>query len=662
MADEREFSGTTLANGLKCIFVSDPRMHKFAVQLDIGGGCANDPVGLGGLAKICLHMTLRGSARFPGVDNLLKFALDNDITHRCGALISHSYIAAELPHSVFDEYLDRLSDMVSNPEFTQKGLDFCKLRYGKLYHSAMVDVTYRVNQVKNYLLCGQLDQASFLFQKPDLLLWLRQYFGLHYRPSNMVIYTVANLPIESMKERVHHYFGEMVNKDDRNPSIEASLTSNDHFYKTLQVQGHALLAKTYIKTEEKQLSLAFPLASNMKTSSPLYICYFLNMSQPKSLQHKLKSERLISYITSEHKTQSRDLQMLEIKLSLTKKGFDSFQIVLSYVFGYLEVLKHMQPSGDYFQQARVYFQCKRRLDSSIGIMDRYSCELLMGSKISDLRDAEIPRVFDSKGIRKVFECLTIPNCLIVVVSDQYVDTPLLKGSEYFLQFSTEKFFTLPRYDGLAKPQVDSLVVSSHLPVVADSELHVICERPVVYKMSTAGEVYSMLNIGITSLEFVKLPVLVQKLYAEMVNYKLWLETTKDICEVSIKVAENGLNIDVKSVPHSLSPLIRLLVKYLSSPIGSEHENHLMTRKNEEIKVIRSRLAGEQEIEYNPEYASPSHCNIDLETQFKPLENVQSMDDLPTNIEGDLVLVFSGNVTKTLSLEVISTLSILQIFK
>lgn len=170
MADEREFSGTTLANGLKCVFVSDPRMHKFAVQLDIGGGCASDPVGLGGLAKICLHTTLRGSARFPGVDNLLKFALENDITHRCGALISHSYIAAEFPHSAFDEYLDRLSDMVSNPEFAQKGLDFCKLRYGKLYHSAMVDVTYRVNQVKNYLLCGQLDQASFLFEKPDLLL------------------------------------------------------------------------------------------------------------------------------------------------------------------------------------------------------------------------------------------------------------------------------------------------------------------------------------------------------------------------------------------------------------------------------------------------------------------------------------------------------------
>lgn len=430
-------------------------------------------------------------------------------------------------------------------------------------------------------------------------------------------------------------------------------------FTTLQPQGHALLAKTYIKTDEKQLSLAFPLASNMKTSSPLYVCYFLNISQPKSLQHKLKSEGLISYIISEHKTQSRDIQMLEIKISLTEKGFDSFQIVLSYIFGYLEILEHMQPSGDYFQQARVYFQCQRRLDSCIGILDRYSCKLLMGSKISDLRDAEIPRVFDPEGIQKVFECLTISNCLIVVLSDQYVDTPLLKGSEYFLQFSTEDIFTPSRYDGLAKPQLDSLIVSSRLPVVTDSELHLICERPVVYQKSTAGEVYSMLNIGLKSPELVKLPVSVQRLYAAMIEYEMWLETTKEICDVSISVAGDGLSIGVKSVPDSLPPLIRLLVKNLSSPIDSEHNNHLMARKSEELRVIRSRLAGNREVENNPDSKDVFHSGIDLDSQLSQLENLQRVNDLPENISGDLVLVFSGNFTKYSSLEVSLILSTLQ---
>lgn len=169
----------------------------------------------------------------------------------------------------------------------------------------------------------------------------------------------------------------------------------------------------------------------------------------------------------------------------------------------------------------------------------------------------------------------------------------------------------------------------------------------------------MLNIGLKSPEFVKLPVSVQRLYATMVNYKTWLETTKDICEVSISVADNGLNINVKSVPESLPPLIHLLFKYLSSPIGSEHNNRLLACKKEEVKAIRSWLAGNWEVTHPPEYENTLHCDIDLKSQFELLGNVQSVNDLPTKIEGGLVLIFSGNTTKPLSLEVISILTNLQ---
>jgi len=654
LADKREFSETTLANGLRCVFVRDPRMQNVAVRLDIGGGYASEPAGLSGLATICLSVVLRGSARFPGVESLLNFITDNSIVRNIVSNCGATEIAVESPHRAFNEVLDRLSDMVGNPELSQEGLEYSKLTYSRIFHPSMVNVNKKVSQVRHYMFWGIISQASFLFEKKDILPVLWQYFDRYYRPSNMVIHTMADLPIETMKERVQHYFGQLVDKSVPRTSLSTLPSFDISFHKTLRVDGLALLAKTYIKSDEKQLSIAFPLPPQMRTSSPLYICHFFNTSQRGSVQHKLKSGGLINYVIAEHKTTSGDIQHLEIKLSLTKKGSDSIQVILNYIFGYVEILKQMQPSWEYFHQAKSYFQCLRRLDSHLIVLERIYCELLIGSDVSDLRDAEVPRTFNPDDIHKVLECLTLQNCFIVVVSDQYTDAPLIEGSEYFLQLFIENIRASPRFDGLAEPQLDPLIGSSRLPLVANSDMHLICERPVVYQQSTAGEIYSTLKIGLKSLQLEELPITVQRLYATMLNYKLWLETTKDICEVNVSIADNVLSIDVKSVPGSLLPLTRLLVKYLSSPIGSEYNNYFMTRKFEEEVAMHSRLS-----ETRKTGLDLADMFSDLMTQLKRLKSIQAVDDLPGKVEGDLVLVFSGNATESSSLQVMSILSILQ---
>lgn len=128
MADEREFSETELDNGMRCVFVSDPHMHDVAVRLDIGGGIESDPADLSGLAFLCVFAVFGGSLHFPAADSSRKFADDNDIECRFHVLNSFAYIDAILPHRAFDEYLDRLSDMVSYPEFSPESLKYSKQR------------------------------------------------------------------------------------------------------------------------------------------------------------------------------------------------------------------------------------------------------------------------------------------------------------------------------------------------------------------------------------------------------------------------------------------------------------------------------------------------------------------------------------------------------
>jgi len=188
LADEREFGETTLANGLKCVFVRDPRMYNVSVQLEIGGGSESDPAGLSGLATICASVVLRGSARFPGIGSLLEFISDNNILYSFKIKDATTRIAAELPTKAFDEYLDRLSDMISNPEFSQEALECSKLKYGMMFYPLLTTVEYRVTHAIYYMHGGIIDQGSSLFGKKIFflaaailrpLLSSLKYGGLH---------------------------------------------------------------------------------------------------------------------------------------------------------------------------------------------------------------------------------------------------------------------------------------------------------------------------------------------------------------------------------------------------------------------------------------------------------------------------------------------------
>jgi len=551
-----------------------------------------------------------------------------------------------------------MSDIIDSPELCEEGLEFAKLRFANLHHELMTSTSFKSRSVEDFIYFDKNYKSSSLFSRKDLLFRVREYFERFYCPTNMTLYIMGDLSIDTMRMFIRQYFEQITRKN-------AYTVSQTQFYgiksnhRTLRVDGHAILAKSFTKTNEKWFSVSFQLPMKMNTSSPQYVGYLFNSSQPGSAQYKLKLEGLINQICAEHRTISTEIQDLLIEISLTDKGSGSIRYILSYLFGYLEILKKMRPSFELYCQAREYYKSSHRLDSHFTTLSRCRCELLLGSQLNDLSEAEIPRIFDPAAIEKTLKCLTLQNCIIIVVSDKYANTPVKVDSEFNLQFSLESFAIKPRFDGLAKPQSDPLIVSSILPDISNGDLALICERPLAYQTSTAGHIYTMLNIGLKSQQFAGFTYAIKRLYAAMLNFKIWLETMKNICDVRISLADMGLNIEVKCIPFSLTPVTRLLLKTLSNPIENKFSNHLMFLKRRDTELIRSWLSGYRGVEDNSEYEKVFPCDISLENQLQQLEEVQSVDDLPEKIEGDLVLVFSGNATKPLSLEASSILSILQ---
>jgi len=172
---------------------------------------------------------------------------------------------------------------------SQEGLDYSKLRIDRVYYQDVTDVNLKEVQVREYLLFGKKDQRAFLFSRKDLLLQVRDYFGSYYHAKNMTIFMMGGISIESMSELVGHYFERLANKPTI-PRLTLKLSSIDpDFNKTLRVDKHALLAKTFTKTDDKILCLYFQLPPRMNTSSCYYVAYLFNTSSMGSLQQNLNS-------------------------------------------------------------------------------------------------------------------------------------------------------------------------------------------------------------------------------------------------------------------------------------------------------------------------------------------------------------------------------------
>jgi len=320
--------------------------------------------------------------------------------------------------------------------------------------------------------------------------------------------------------------------------------------------------------------------------------------------------------------------------------------------GYIEIIKRMRPNIFIYNQARDHFKSVRVMDNCFEILDRFACELALGSQVGDLYLAEVPRVFDATAINNIARSLSLDNCVILAVSEDYSNTKVRVETDFFLQYSIENFFVEPLFDGLSQPKLDPLVGNFEHHLVATSGLELISKNPIVYQRSHSGKVYSVLNLAVRSPDFAKFPPPAQRLYASLIAHKFFLIASDYIGKLSIKVVDGDtLDISVKSLPGSLPFIVRWLVENLSEPLGAEFNEKLNDLKNEEKNLVDMWLSGDQQVEFNPRFEEILQGCMDINQQLRELDEIQSINDLPSRVKGSIILLFTGNVERKKSLMV-----------
>jgi len=458
LGDNPGISEAVLPNGLKCICSQDPSMEKTVIQLDIDSGFFQDPVDLSGLADISLSTVFRGSENYPGVEDLRIFVSKNKIEFRAQVYLARTSIATAVPNHALEEYLDRLTDLVSRPILSRQGLDYAEVKHGQAYYANINNDVYRESQLLQYLQYGISHQTTLLFKRKDLLTCIREFVSCFYCPSKMTVYIMGNAPIVDLKALIYNHFGKMSQRNHLKmpPYLRAPGCDRD-FTNTLRVRGQAVFARMFIRSDKKKLTLSFRLPSNADVSSVLYVASLFHTSQAHSLRDKLESDTLIDHLDVRYRNPTFGCQTLDLHFSVTDKGSRNISIVVGFVLGYVEIIKRMQPNSIIFNQAHDYFKSVRVMNNSFELLEMFACELAMGSKLDDLRLAEVPRVFDAASINDVAHSLTLDNCVIVAMSDEYTDTKVHVETDFFLQYSIENLFAEALFDGLSQPQPYPLV-------------------------------------------------------------------------------------------------------------------------------------------------------------------------------------------------------------
>jgi len=652
LGNDRGFSEAILPNGLRCICVRDPKMENLAVQLDINCGFFQDPVDLSGLADISLNTVFRGSENYPGIDDFRNFARNNEIEFHAHAYLAKSRIAAAVPHHALEEYLDRLTDLMSKPILSAKGLEIAESKHGQAYYADLNNNYYREVHLLRYLHYRVSHQTSLLFKRKDLITRIREFVNFYYCPSKMTVYIMGDALIVDMKALSHKYFQRLSQKIHPKPLSLGLVGCDLNFTDSLRIPGQAVLAKMFTKSKEKRLTLSFRLPPGAKISSIFYIAYLFHTSQAHSLQHKLKFDGLIDQLDVQYRDPTSASQTLNVHLSMTNKGSQSVSIIVGFVMGYIEIIRRMQPNCHLFNQAHIFFKSVRVMDSCFTILNRFASESALGSNLDDPSLAEVPRLFDANSINDITHSLKLNNCVIVATSHDYSDTKVHVETDFFLQYSTASFFTRALFDGLSQPQLDPFVASCKCNSLATSGVELISKNPIVYQRSSSGEFHSVLNVALRSPDFAKFSPPAQRLYASLIAYKFFLVASEYIGKLSIKVVDgDSLDVSVRCLPGSLPHIVRWLVENLSEPLGAEFNEKLNDLKHEEKNLVDMWLSGDQQVEFNPRCEEILQGCMDINQQLRELDEIQSINDLPSRVKGNIVLLFSGNVVKDTSLTV-----------
>lgn len=441
--NNNKYNYLVLENMLEVLFVSNDYVSDCSLSLTVNVGFYNDPKDYQGLAHFLEHMLFMGTQKYPKENYFHEFINKVNGYTNAGTGKEFTTYYFNVLEMYFPEALEIFSHFFISPLLLQSSIDkeinSIESEYNNNY---LVDSTREHALLKEVMDNQQHPFYNFgvgsnnILHKPNIRNELIKFFNQFYSANLMklvVMYNSSNTNNTNIVALVTKYYGQIPNKNYKLPTIN-----------TVPFNSFKSIVTKSLKQDDKLIMYwQLPKIQNYNDYKiGEFLSYLLGNESYNSLYSLFNKQHLIVKLNSEIIEDDSSIQLLSLKIWLTKEGIQSINTIISIINIYINIIKNSIEKNPneiiklYKEQKQINqikFDYMEPLSSSMEISSVLSINMIQYS-IQDVLFGPFKYTWDTNTLNLIkyyVNILNNNNNMIIVKSFSNCNTDDFSQEEYY---------------------------------------------------------------------------------------------------------------------------------------------------------------------------------------------------------------------------------------
>lgn len=529
--DKRSYRSILLPNNLQALLVSDPETDVEAGAVHIKAGHFDDPEDRAGLAHFNEHMLFLGTSKYPNENDFETFVGKNGGNTNAYTDMedtNYYFSVAPLDHDLDDDEEEGGEGDEGDEKVSQAlsgGLDrFAQFFISPLFSEGSVERELRAidsehlnsftsESWRNYQLLKSSCDQSHPFAKfgcgnyntltnggnitgqdavssggSSPVPALKKFWSEKYVAENMKVCVVGRANLDELQKEVETAFADV--RSNGNVQVAKEVDPDIIFQREHNKYGvafgpeHLGLIREYVPlVEARSIKFLFATPPNddpaiVESRPDRVLTHLLGHESPGSLHALLLEEGLINGLSSGVGIASSDFSLCSVTLSLTPKGMEQRDLVLSLFWQYVNLIKtHVFNDDDIIEKyheelrqiSKTHFKFRENGDptdfcsGAAELLHDYKPDkILIGSAMPGPYNATITKAF--------LDRLRPDNCIVNIQNSDFEDDGLTEDYEcsaasapwQYEKWYRAKYRQVPISDSIQKKWTSSKEIDSRL--------------------------------------------------------------------------------------------------------------------------------------------------------------------------------------------------------
>ena len=428
-----------LPNGLKALLVSDPESENSAASLTVNIGSLTDKPDELGLAHFCEHLLFMGTEKYPSENEYDEYLSKNGGSSNASTGEDDTTYYFDVNNEAFEGALDRFAQFFISSLFDENSVEREIKAVDSEFSKNKNNDTWRLIRFFQILLNPQspFSQVSTgnkdSLNHKDIRDRLLKMYKKYYTSEIMTLCVYSNMSLESQINLVEKLFKNV----PKLPNFEKprydlikpyDLSKISKLYKIVPVKDQdSLIFKWY-----------FPYCDNYYAKPLNFFSALFGHEGPFTLTANLKKDNLITDLVTSREPHEKVFLTMQMKIVLTKKGYENYKEVILRVLKYIEVIKSKKINKRYFDEVKTINQITfdfQDKEKPIDFVERYS-ENLHKYKPQDVFIGDtIFKEYNENLIRKYLDMINLDNLVILFLSKNFENECKLTEKLYEIKYA-----------------------------------------------------------------------------------------------------------------------------------------------------------------------------------------------------------------------------------